>query len=80
MSLTERQAPATAPAAFNDDPLLDTRTAAAFLGTSVPTMERWRRFRTGPDWVKMNYTVRYRKTALDRYLDECTHRSHRVTR
>jgi predicted DNA-binding transcriptional regulator AlpA len=77
MRFTENQTPTTASGAFNDDPLLDTPVAAAYLGSSVPTLERHRRFGTGPDWVKMGGLVRYRKSALDSYIEECTRRPHR---
>jgi predicted DNA-binding transcriptional regulator AlpA len=80
MSLTESQNQAATPTAFNDGPLLDTPVAAQYLGTSVPTTQRWRRLGTGPDWVKMGGLVKYRKYALDRYIDECTRRPHRTHR
>jgi hypothetical protein len=76
MSLVKNQTPAV----FNDDPLFDTPAAANYLNASVPTLERHRRFGTGPDWVKMGGLVRYRKSALDRHIDECTRRPRRNRR
>jgi len=73
MSFTENQ---PRPHIVNDDPLFDTFDAAAYLGTSIPTLERWRRLGTGPDWVKMSGIVRYRKSCLDSHIDECTRRPH----
>lgn len=65
------------PTEINPDPLFDTPTSAVYLDTSVPSMERWRGQGVGPDWIKMNGSVRYRKSALDRYIEECTRRIRR---
>jgi predicted DNA-binding transcriptional regulator AlpA len=64
----------------NDDPLLETGPAAAFLGNSVPTLVRWRQTGEGPDYIKVGRLVKYRKSALERFLDECTRRPHRRAR
>jgi len=80
MRLTDSQTPANSPAIFNDDLLLDTPAASAYLGSSKPSLERWRRLGSGPNWIKLGGLVKYRKSALDRYIDECTHRPHRRSR
>jgi len=77
MSLTEDRRRATTPAIINEDPLFDTNPAAQYLGLSVPTLERWRRSFVGPDWIKMGGLVKYRKSALNRYLEECTRQPRR---
>lgn len=56
----------------NHDPLFDTPTAAAYLGASEPTLQRWRKLQTGPAFIKMAGLVKYRRSDLDRYIDECT--------
>jgi hypothetical protein len=57
---------------LNTDPLLDTAGAAEYLQSSIPTLERHRRVGLGPDFTKMGGIVRYRKSALDRYIEEST--------
>jgi predicted DNA-binding transcriptional regulator AlpA len=64
----------------NDDPLFDTGPAAEFIGSSVPTMVRWRLGGEGPDFVKIGRLVKYRKSALERFIDQCTRRPHRRSR
>jgi predicted DNA-binding transcriptional regulator AlpA len=64
----------------NDDPLLDTAAAAAYLDSSLPTLERWRRLGTGPTWSKLGGLVRYRKSALDAFINECTRQPRRRIR
>lgn len=80
MNLANDKHPPIRPAVLNNDPLFDTPVAAEYLHSSVPTLERHRRLGTGPEWVKMGGMVRYRKSALDRYIDECTRRSRRRNR
>ena len=56
------------------DPLLSPEAASAYFG-GVPapkTLETYRREGIGPDFVKFSGRVYYRRSALDRYLDECT--------
>jgi predicted DNA-binding transcriptional regulator AlpA len=61
-----------------DDVLLDTGPAAEFIGASIPTLVRWRQNGEGPDYIKIGRLVKYRKSALERFLDECTRRAHRA--
>ena len=44
--------------------------AAAYIGWPVEIMRRWRALGTGPKFVKAGRLVRYRRAALDRWLDE----------
>ena len=55
-----------------DDPLLKPDDAAAYIKSSVVTLERKRRGRGGPDYIKTGGRIFYRKSALDRYLTACT--------
>lgn len=55
----------------DDDLMLTTPEAAAFLRVSPKTMERWRwlGLATGPEFHKYGGAVRYRKGALRRWRD-----------
>lgn len=55
-----------------DDPLFNTAGAAKYLMSSAPTLERWRRNGVGPDFCKMGAAIRYRKSALDRFIEAST--------
>jgi predicted DNA-binding transcriptional regulator AlpA len=59
------------------DLLIDTGPAGEYLGKSYPTMVRWRQIGEGPDFIRIGRHVKYRKSALDRFLEECTHRPRR---
>lgn len=49
------------------------RQAAEYLAISLPTLQRLRRSHTGPEAVVMGRRlIRYRKAALDAYLDQHT--------
>jgi excisionase family DNA binding protein len=55
------------------DPLLNTSEAAEYLGTSRPTLERWRADRRGPPVVYLGKRiVRYRQSDLDEFIRACT--------
>lgn len=47
--------------------LLSTREAAAWLGLSVSTLNKWRCYGTGPDFIKAGGNVRYSRAALEAY-------------
>ena len=49
--------------------LLTERDVAEQLAISVGTMRRWRLFRQGPKWLKLNSAVRYRPEDVQTYLD-----------
>ncbi len=59
--------------ALNDDPLFTPEEASEYLGgaPSPRTMERQRSTGVGPAWVKLGHLVRYRKSALDLYIEHC---------
>lgn len=75
-----QQAAAVPTESVNPDPLLDTAQAAAYLHSSEPTLERNRRLGVGARWVKMGGIVRYRRSDLDAYIEQCTRRPRRTGR
>ena len=54
----------------NPDPVLDERRVSDYLQVSRACLRRWRRLRTGPEWVKCGRLVRYRQSALEHFLTE----------
>jgi predicted DNA-binding transcriptional regulator AlpA len=55
---------------MTDNRLLDTEAAAKYMNFSKHTLLGWRAKGCGPDYVRINQsTVRYEKTALDRWID-----------
>jgi len=48
------------------------REAAEYLGVSLSTLRRKRAARSGPDYVRIDRLIQYRKHALDDYLDKHT--------
>ncbi len=54
------------------DRLLDTPTAAEYLGMPADTLVYWRAMGTGPSFAKLGKHVRYRKADLDDYVDSQT--------
>lgn len=60
--------------------LFDEDGAASYVGGSQSplsprTMQRWRLEGIGPNYVKLGRLIRYRKSDLDRFIDERTHSS-----
>lgn len=49
--------------------LLDNEAAARFLGVSETTLPRWRWAGTGPAYLKVGRSVRYRRADLEAYLE-----------
>lgn len=64
MKTKRREEPSVRPATA----VLDTRTAADFLGVSARTLEGFRVRGGGPRFVKIGGAVRYRLTSLEEYL------------
>lgn len=53
--------------------LLTTREAAEYFQVSPRTLEDWRYKQEGPDYITLtDKTVRYRESALERFLDRNT--------
>ena len=57
-----------------DDPKLDTTRAAAHVGCSPRTLEKWRQTGEGPAFLKLGRSVVYVQSDLDRWLAACRHR------
>lgn len=55
--------------------LLTTRQAAARLGLSPRTLERYRVTGEGPEFFKMGHAVRYTASMLNRWLAGCARKS-----
>ena len=63
--------PLPSQATYNEDPVLRTRDAAKYLGLSPATLANWRSKGIGVEYIKIGtHTVGYRKSALDRFLNE----------
>lgn len=45
---------------------------AKLLGVTTQTLTRWRKEGLGPEWIKLNGSVRYRREDVESYLDQCT--------
>lgn len=60
--------------------VLTTREAAAFLGLAVSTLNKWRCYGEGPQFIKLGRAVRYRQDALERYVETSTQNSTTPTR
>jgi len=56
-----------------DDPMYKPEEAAVYVGGIQPqTMAVWRSKRKGPAFTRVGGCIRYRKSALDRWLDSQT--------
>lgn len=60
---------ATAVMPSSRDPLLDEQAAAELLGVAAATLRKWRVYGDGPEFCKIGRRVRYRLSALDRFID-----------
>lgn len=50
------------------DEIMNPRQAAHFLGISVWTLRAWRHSSRGPAFIRYGRAVRYRRSALERFL------------
>jgi hypothetical protein len=57
---------------FAEPNVLKEHAAARYLGTSVSTLRRRRAAHRPPDFVQLDRSIGYRKSVLDRFLDENT--------
>ena len=48
----------------------DTKKASEFIGCKPPLMQRWRRERKGPPYMKIGRLVRYRQRDLEEFLEQ----------
>lgn len=60
---------------INPDPLLDTMNAAAYIGCTANHLARLRMRREGPPYFKHGSLVRYRRSALDEWINQNTCRA-----
>lgn len=60
--------------------VLTTGEAAAYLGLAVSTLNKWRCYGAGPQFIKLGRAVRYRQDALERYVEVSTRNSTHSTR
>ena len=61
------------PAETLEDPLHDPAGAVHYIKAgSERTLERWRATGCGPEFIKVGHLVRYRQSALDRWLRQRT--------
>lgn len=65
----------TGPLSANPDALLTEAQAAHLLSLKPRTLQMWRMRGTGPHYVKLGSTVRYRVATLSAWLDARTVRS-----
>ena len=54
------------------DALMDPRTTADYLGVAVLSLADWRTKGAGPDYIKVGASVRYRRSALEAWLESRT--------
>ena len=50
----------------------DTAGVAAYIGKPERTVTQWRYLGTGPAYIKVGASVRYRRTVVDAWLEENT--------
>ena len=60
------------PSLDSRDSLMDSKMAAAYLGVSAWTLVDFRYKQVGPDWIKVGKSVRYRRSALECWIESCT--------
>lgn len=49
--------------------ILTTPEAAAYLGLAISTLNKWRCYGEGPQFVKLGRAVRYRQDDLDHFIE-----------
>lgn len=54
---------------INPDPLYDTAAAAAYLDTAPSTLMKHRVIGGGPEFVRIGRLVKYRQSALERFIE-----------
>lgn len=52
--------------------LLTSQQVADLLGLKKDTIEKWRRQRRGPAFVRLGGAIRYRQSAIRKFLDDQT--------
>lgn len=67
----EENAVRNLPEVVNEDPIFDTKGAAKYISREPHTLANDRSLGKGPVYLKIGRLIRYRKSALDAYLDAC---------
>jgi predicted DNA-binding transcriptional regulator AlpA len=57
----------------NPDPLLNTEETAQYLNRHTKTLVNDRCNGNGPDYVRLGRQIRYKKSALDEYINKHSH-------
>lgn len=70
----EEHAVRSEPSVTQQDPgeVLTTKEAGTFLKIQPCTLRKWRKLRKGPPFLRIEGAIRYRKSALEAYLDMVT--------
>jgi hypothetical protein len=68
------------PSRVEQDPLIDEFSAAKFLALSVRTLQAWRMKDTGPPFVRVGRSIRYRWSILVEWVKTNTHSPKNVSR
>jgi excisionase family DNA binding protein len=72
--MQEKTTPKPVPKSYVTDPLFTSPEAASYIGVGVATLAVWRCVgRYNIQFVKVGRLVKYRKSALDSFLDRRTH-------
>jgi predicted DNA-binding transcriptional regulator AlpA len=68
-ALRKRPGPVSGPEEIpaDRDALLNEKQVAKELGVSPGTLKNWRSEKKGPEWVKIERSVRYRRSAVDKF-------------
>jgi hypothetical protein len=53
-------------------PMLNTREAAILLDVEPSTLAAWRHQRRGPDYIRMGGSIRYRRDAIEKWVEAST--------
>jgi len=69
VSITEDNKPETPTSRLASADLLTARETSAYLGVSERTLESWRAKGGGPIYIKLRWRIRYRRKALDAWLE-----------
>jgi excisionase family DNA binding protein len=56
----------------NPNELLDEHAVAELLGISIKTLQKWRCNSNGPSYVKVGRLVRYRRSAIEKWIERQT--------
>lgn len=61
-----------------DDPFMTVRQVSAYLNVSPNTLNYWRRTGRGPRGIRMGKILRYRRSAVEEWIQSCTEQDPRT--